>query len=442
MDINFLNRIKKMSSYMVLSAITLLLGFARELVVASRFGLSLELDAYIAASGFHLFFGTQVGNALQNAFVSKVSALGDTHHIKANFRSSLYSLVIVNVGIAAFLTLFAGRLISTIFPDFVPQQHALAVRILYSLIISIVFANTAGLIRGALYVTRNFAPGFLSGAVISVSTILSVLLFSGTIGIASLVVGFIIGNFLVLILYGTILWKSGVLAINGDENRYVPKRFYIWGAAAIVIVTEVFYQAFTMTERSFASRIQVGTISSYYYAYTLVMVPLSLVMAPVTIMLFPHMAETFSKNVKSGLHMLRNYGGALFAFSVGIVVFTSVFSEVIVRLVFVRGQFSLIDAQRTAGIFSILIFQLPFMSFARLVTYSFYSLADYATPVFCMLTKWLLLIVLGDYLVPRYGAKGLALASTTAAAFWSCLMLLLLLLKTRNNRSRIQDAET
>ena len=431
-----------MSGYMILSAITLLIGFARELVVASRFGLSIGLDAYIAASGFFLFFGTQIGNALQNAFVSKVAVLGDRHHINANLRSSFYSLIIVNIGIAAFLMLFSGQLISAIFPAFTPEQHALTVKILYSLIIAIVFANTAGLVRGALYVARIFWPGFLSGSIISVSVISSVLLLSRTIGIAALVGGFVVGNFLVLILFATILWKSGAMANKEDGNGYVPKKFYIWGAAAIVIVTEVFYQAFTMTERSFASRIRVGTISSYYYAYTLLMVPLSLVMAPATIMLFPRMTETFSKNVRGGLRMLRNYGGALFVFSVCIVIFASMFSELIVRLVFVRGQFSLSDAQRTAGIFSILIFQLPFMSFARLVTYSFYSLADYTTPVFCMLFKWLLLMALGNYLVPRYGAKGLALSSTSAAAFWSCLMLLLLLLKTRNSSSRIQDAET
>ena len=420
---------------MFLSGIALLLGFARELVIASRFGLSPDLDAYIAVLGFHVFFGTQIGNALENAFVSKVAALGGGHHVATNLRSSFRSLVAVNIAVAAFLLLFANSLLNAIFPAFTASQHALSVKILYFLIFSIAFANTAGLVRGGLYVARQFAPGFLSGSVISLSTILTVLLFSRKVGIASLVGGFIIGNFLVLVLFVIVLKKNGVLSQDLRTDAYRPKRFYIWSAAALVILTEIFSQAYSITQRSFASTLKVGTISSFYYATTLVMVPLSLFMTPVTTTLFPRLTETFSKDPREGVRMLRKYGGILFLFSVAIVALAVKFSHPLVRLIFVRGRFSLYDARRTADIFSVLVFFLPFSSISRLATYSFYALSDYRTPIYCRSFEWLMLLVLGAFLVPRYGATGLAYTSVIATICWSCLLLTLLMLKTRNVRS-------
>lgn len=423
--------VKKISFYSFLSAIAMLLGFARELVVASKFGLSKELDVFVAVMGFHLFFGVQIGNALETTFVSKVAKKGDVKNVKENLRDSFLSLLIVNIVISVFLVVLSESLIKIIFPSFDAQQTILGVSVINCFIISIMLANISGLMRGGLNVLRIFTPGFLSGSVISIFSIIFVVLFADKVGINALVYGFIAGNFFVLVVFLSYLIKHGVFSVKLISNNFSSSIFYIWGAASIVLIGEILFQAFSITERSLASTLQVGTISSFFYASTIIAVPLALLVVPLTTTLFPHLVKTFPTDKREGVRILRRYGGVLFLFAIGIVFFLSIFSEVIVGIVFVRGKFSIDDANRTAAILAIIVFALPFMSVARLIRYSFYSLSDYRTPVYGNLIIWLVLMSIGSYLVPAFGAKGLALSSVIATGCGTTIMTILLIRKLR-----------
>lgn len=427
------NLVKKLSGYSIFSAVALILGFIRELVVASSFGLSHELDVFVAIMGFHLFFGVQVGNALENAFVSKVAKLDGNHHVVENFTSSLYGLIIVNCIIGALLISISDNLIKFIFPQFNDQQLALSDFLLDCFAITILLANISGLMRGGLNVLRDFSPGFLSGSIISICSIASVLLFSAEMGINALILGFMLGNFFVFLFFGVRLSRkcsfSGILKFS---NVFGPKLFYIWSAAAIVLIGEVFFQATTMTERSLASLIQVGTISSFFYASALVMVPLALIVVPATTIIFPRLTEAFGRNREEGERLLRDFGMYVLLFSVLLVIILATSSDYLINMVYVRGRFSVEDGHRTAAILSIIAFSLPALSVSRLLTYSFYALSDYRTPVYGHLVQWLILLSLGVNFVPTYGAKGLAISSVVAVTCATLLMFMLLKRKLRH----------
>lgn len=432
-SLSMLAIVKKLSLYSILSAIAMLFGFCRELVVASKFGLSSELDVFVAVMGFHLFFGAQIGNALETTFVSKVAKNADVANVTESLSASSLSLLVINIFIAAFLLLLSGNLVKFIFPSFNESQTLLGVSIINYFIISIVLANVTGLLRGGLYVLRKFTPGFLSGSIISFVSIISVMLFADTIGISALVYGFVAGNFFVLLVFMIYLHKNGIFLkyVNLFKCGGPKPKFYIWSAAAVVLVGEIFFQTYSMTERSLASSLQVGTISSFFYASTIVMVPLSLFVVPLTTTLYPQLAQIFPGDKSGGIRLLRKYGFTLFLSAMVVVIFCSIFSKIIVEIVFVRGRFSMDDAERTADILSIIVFTLPFMSIARLIRYSFYSLADYHTPVFGNFVNWLLLLSLGNYLVPTFGAKGLAFSSVIATGCGTTIMTMLLIRKLR-----------
>ena len=427
------NLAKKLSGYSLFSAAALILGFARELIVASSFGLSYELDVFVAIMGFHLFFGVQVGNALENAFVSKVAKLDGDHHVVENFISSLYGLILINCIIGVVLILISDDLIKFIFPKFNNQQLALSNTLVDLFVITILFANVSGLMRGGLNVLRDFSPGFLSGSFISIFSIASVLLFSAEIGINALVFGFMAGNFFVLLFFGFRLSrKCSFAGMLRFPNIFDPKLFYIWSAAAIVLIGEVFYQATSMTERSLASLLQVGTISSFFYASALVMVPLALIVVPATTILFPRMTETFGRNREEGVKLLKDFGRYILLFSILLVIILTTSSDYLINMIYVRGRFSVEDGHRTAAILSIIAFSLPALSVSRLLAYSFYALSDYRTPVYGHIVHWLILLSLGFTFVPIYGAKGLAFSSVAAVTCATLLMYVLLLKKLRH----------
>lgn len=425
---------KRLPLYSFLAAIGLLVGFFRELVVAQEFGLSAELDVYIAILGVHTFFGVQVGNALESVFVSKVAKSDGGRNVVAYFAPALKSVILANFLIVFLLLLLSDTAISAIFSEFDSEQHKLAMNMLRWLLATIALANISGMIRAGLIVCGEFVPGFISGAVISVATILSILAFSHLYGVYAILYGFVAGNLLVTVYFSYRLYYAlGKFPriLSPEDGVRKPKLFYLWGASLVVLVGEILFQASSMAERSFASSIQVGTISSFFYASTLLMVPVSLVVMPLTTVVYPRMVKAFHDGKLQGTQLLCRAGSFVLAFSVIATALLVGFSDLLVGKLFVRGNFTMEDAARTADALTLLALALPSLSASRLLTYSFYALSDYRSPVIGRFINFVTLIAVAGVLVPALGAKGLAIAVVAAVTLATVVMLVLLVGKLR-----------
>jgi peptidoglycan biosynthesis protein MviN/MurJ (putative lipid II flippase) len=394
----------------------LLLGFIRELTVASTFGLSSELDVFVAVMSVQLFFGAQIGNALETAFISRIAKQGGAAVVGRSLLPALYGLALVNVGVVVFLLASAGLLLGAIFPQFNVAQQTLGIRTLHVLLVPIVCASTAGLLRGALAILGSFAPGFLAGSIVSLCTILSIVFLSSLLGIDALTLGVAAGNLCVLVLFAVRLICLSQPRNWTRSTGLNTGWFVLWGAAGTVLIGEFAYSGVALTERSLASWLPSGSIAGFFYASTIVSVPLSLLFIPLTTTTFPRMVEAFGRDPNAGLGLLRKQGMLLLVASVAAVVIVALFAQPIVEVVFMRGHFSSEHARFTASILSITVFALPFMSLGRLLRNACYSLADYRTPVAGLGVQWAMLAGLGFMLVPRYGAQGLAVAMVAGEA--------------------------
>lgn len=411
---------RTLSGYSLLTGLGLLLGLARELAVASAFGLSPQLDVFVAVLTIQLFFGAQVGNALETAFISRVASEGKALIVYRSLWPAIYGLALVHIGIIGCLAVTGSFLLDTIFPSFDRGQLELASHTLYALFLPIIFASTAGLLRGALAVLGSFAPGFLAGSIVSCCTIVSVLLFASSLGIDALTLGVSIGNLGVLTLFAgrLVVLKREVVSVTSPalSPSVNGSWFVLWGAATTVLIGELVYAGMALTGRSLASRLPPGSIAAFFYASTIVSVPLSLIVRPVTTMLFPRMVKTLKEDVRAGLRALRVPIVALVTASALVVWLMSFLAEPIVETVFVRGRFSLDHAKLTASILSVTIFALPFMSVGQLIRNACYSLSDYRSPILGLAVQWMMVIGLGTLLLPRYGVRGLAAALVSGEA--------------------------
>jgi putative peptidoglycan lipid II flippase len=420
--VDVLRPFREASGYSLLTAVGLVLGFARELTVASTFGLSPQLDVFVALIALQLLFGAQIGNALETVFISRVAKEGGAVAVSRALKPALCGLVLVNLGVVLFLLWSGGFLVHNIFPRFDAPQEALGIRTLHLLSVPIVFASTAGLLRGALSVLGAFAPGFVAGSIISLSSIVSVMCFSQQLGIDALTLGVAVGNMLVMLLFAARLVQLASVIRQETTTQTGEGWFALWGAAGTILVGELMYSAAALTERSLASWLPPGSIAGFFYASTLVSVPLSLLVIPLTTMTFPRMVKAFGEDRRTGLAMLQKQGLLLLGLSLAVVAVVAFFAESIVQLVFMRGRFSLEDAQFTASILSITVWALPFISLGRMFRNSCYALSDYRTPIVGVALQWLLLGGLGAVLVPFIGVQGLALAIVAGEAVTSLTM--------------------
>lgn len=420
--VDALSPLHEASGYSLLTAVGLALGFARELTVASTFGLSPHLDVFVAIMTLQLFFGAQIGNALETAFIARVAKEGGVVTVRREVKPALCGLLLVNLGVVLFLLASGGLLVHSIFPRFDAAQATLGVQTLHFLTAPIVFASTAGLLRGALSVLGAFAPGFMAGSIISICSILSITLWSENLGIDALTLGVAMGNLLVMLIFAVQLFR---LTSSTPSESTLPSRkgwFVLWGAASTILVGELIYLAVGLTERSLASWLPSGSIAGFFYAGTIVSVPLSLVVLPLTTMMFPRMVKAFEQDRTAGLAMLRKQVLLLFGASFAFVVAVTVFAEPIVELVFMRGKFEREHVLFTASILSITIWALPFLSLGRVFRNSCYALSDYRTPMVGLTAQWLVLAGLGAVLVPLVGVQGLAIAIVAGEAVISVTM--------------------
>jgi peptidoglycan biosynthesis protein MviN/MurJ (putative lipid II flippase) len=423
--------LREASGYSLLTAVGLVLGFVRELTVASTFGLSPQLDVFVAMMTFHLFFGSQIGNALETAFISQTAKEGGAAAVIRGVKPAFCGLLLVNVAVVLFLLGTGGLLLQNLFPRFDAMQATLGVRTLHMLAVPIVFASTAGLLRGALSVLGVFAPGFTAGSIISACSILSIMFWSESLGIDALTLGVAAGNLLVMLLFGVRLVR--LTSSTPSESKPSARKgwFVLWGAAGTILMGELIYLAVTLTERSLASWLPSGSLSGIFYASTIVSVPLSLLMIPITTMTFPGMVKAFGQDRMNGLAMIRKQGLLLLGVSFIVVAIVTVFAVPIVELVFMRGKFSPEHARFTASILTITIWALPFISLGRVFRNSCYALLDYRTPMLGLAMQWLLLAGLGAALVPLVGVQGLAIGIVAGEAMASVTMGTRLAMKLR-----------
>lgn len=408
--------VRALSGYSLLTVVGLVLGFLREITVASTFGLNPELDVFVAITSLYLFFGAQLGNALESALIARVGNVESAGVLFSVLRPALAGLLAVQAGVLACLWFGAGPLVGLLFPRFEGAQQELAVHTLRALLPPIVFASAAGLLRGALAGLGSFAPGFLAGSIISLCSIASVLGLSSRLGIDALTLGVAAGNLVVLAMFAWQLARRRPLEPGGPMPVKSRGWFLLWRAAAVVLMGELVYAGVAVTERSLASSLSPGSVAAFFYAGTIVSVPLSLVAVPLATVAFPSMVEKFSSDRASGMALLYRQGLLLLAANVGVVVLVAVLAQPIVELIFVRGRFSPEDARVTASILTVTVFALPFMSLSRLVRNACYALSNFRAPLQGLCTQWAVLIGLGSLLASRYGAQGVAVAMVAAEA--------------------------
>lgn len=403
--------------YALASGLVILAGLAREIIVASTFGLSGDLDVLVAVMGFHLLFGVQVGNAIQQVFVSKLASQHH-HRLRPLVKQAALVLILGNVVALTALVLGSGPVLRWIFPAFTVEQHETGIRLIRLLLFPIACAGLAGILRGGLSLIGSFAPVFLGGAVVSLSTIVSILVFADRWGIDALVWGFAAGHFLVLMWFLLALWKcpdSLPPTMAGEQSRPVEVS-ELWRPALIVLFGEFLFQAVVMTERSFASGLGSGKIAAFFYAGSIIAVPLALFTTPINTTLFPKLARAFHIGHREGQALLVQYGAVLFGGALLFSIALALGAKPLIEIVLVRGKFSMADAETTAHILTMLVWGLPLAGLYGIIRNSFYSLSDYRTPVVGYGIKWLTLILCGSWLVPPLGVDGLAIASVAAQA--------------------------
>lgn len=417
---------------MIATIIAKILGFVRELVLASSYGVSIYSDAYITAMNIPLVILSIIGSTLSTIFIPIYyeinNQLGEDDSLK--FTNNVFNIIILVCALLTILCLiFINPLVKIFAIGFKGDTLNIAVNFTRITISGIIFTGLSYLMTAYLQIKNNFIiPGLISvpkNIIIIFSIILSYMLLDPYIMIWGSLIGFII-EFLFQVPF---VIKNGYrykLYIN-IRDKYIKKAIYLIGPVLIGVSVN---QINTMVDRTLASTLAEGSISALNYANRLNGFVITLFITSVVAVIYPKLSKLSSEgNRTQFIDSVSRSINSVIILVVPISVGAIVLANPIVRLLFERGNFDARATEMTSIAFAMYSIGMVAFGLRDILSKVFYSLQDTRTPMINGAIAMAMNIVLNIILVKYLQLAGLALATSISAII--CIFLLFYKLKNK-----------
>jgi putative peptidoglycan lipid II flippase len=289
-------------------------------------------------------------------------------------------------------------------------------------------AGMVALCMGALNVYGSFAPPALA------PTLLNLGMIGALAGIApymdrpviGLAAGVLIGGAGQLVFQVPFLMRHG-LRLWGPARLMPPALTRMARLMVPAVLGGAVYQINILAGTLLASLLAEGSISYLYYADRLVEFPLGVVAMAGATAALPSMAREAAAGNTRALAETFAYAFRLVSF-VTIPAMTGLIllGEPIVALLFMRGEFGMVDVRLTAQALSYYAIGLWAFATVRLAVAAFFALQDSRTPLRAATMSILANILLGLLLMKPLAHSGMALATSLASLLNLAILLALL----------------
>jgi putative peptidoglycan lipid II flippase len=418
----------------VIALLSKVVGYARDVLSAKYFGTSYQVDAFVVASliptmVLGLFSGGMQAIAIR-MYAEKKEESFDKARVFINQIFFVFSVILLFITLV--LIIFSKFSVKLVAFGFTGERLALASSFTKYLAIFGYLNIMVGFFTGVFQVEKQFFyPAFI-GLLANLSVPFSIWLFSPSIGIYSKVVGqdvFGLLYFMPLYLFLAIRWgffkRFNIRKIDwvdiGEFTRLMLPAIIISGMSVI-------YQ---ITDKTVASFLPAGAIAALDFAQTVYMIPYGLLAASVAVSVYPSLSSYAVKEDNENYTALFNK--SIFSLSYIMAPISAVFtvySDVIVRVLFQRGAFNATSTAITSACVSMYSLGLFGIALADIYRRVFFSFKDTKIPMNISIISAVLNLIFDIILAKYMGASGIALA-TTIVTFASLFFYILYFRKKR-----------
>ncbi|SHJ61541.1 putative peptidoglycan lipid II flippase [Desulfatibacillum alkenivorans DSM 16219] len=412
------------------TAISRVLGYVRDAVMAYFFGTSIALDAFLVAFRIpNLLRRLFAEGSLTIAFVPVFSEYLEKKGHEEAMRmagAAFRVLALILAGLTVLGVIFAPQVVMVLAPGFAknPDQFALTVLLTRITFPYIFFIGLVALCMGILNSMRHFAAPALAPIFLNIAMIACVYLFFSTFEppVISLALGVIIGGALQLALQFPFMHKKGFRGwIKGPLSHPGIKRVAVLMGPAVLGAGV--YQVYIIVGTILASMLPEGSVSYLYYADRLTQLPLGIFGISLATAALPSFSRQAANKDMEGLKDSFGYAIRIIMFvnlpaTVGLIVL----AQPIVGLLFERGAFGAEATLHTAHALIYFVLGLCAISGARIVVSMLYALQDTVTPVRVALLSLVAYLAFSMALMKPLLHGGLALAATLSSALSLALL--------------------
>lgn len=426
--------LKKMSFVSLGIMISRVLGYLRDMLVASAFGAGFYTDAFYAAfripNLFRRLFGESSLNAAFVPVFSEVLLKKDKQEIE-EFISAVFTVMFVFLSILAITgIILALPMTKLITWGFTKEKLFLTAKLLQIMFPYMILICLAALWLSILNCLKIFFIPAMSSGSLSITEILFVLFIAYLLPeekrIVALAISVLAGGVLQFFLNFLMVKKHYKFNLNLKRFFYflnIPEVKRIYTLFVPIVIGFSIDQINALVDTLCASFLKEGSITALYYSNRLMQLPLALFTISLTTVALPQMSqEVVSENYEelklTILHSIKNILFFILPSSFGLIII----GKPIIRTLFEHGKFTYEASKMTYSCLAFYSVGLLFFSTTKIFTSVFYALKQPKYPVKIAGFMVILNAVLNIILMKFLGVGGLALATSTSSFVASLLL--------------------
>ncbi len=399
----------------IISLISKVFGFGREVALAYFFGTSSIVDSYLMAIAIPtIIFGWL--SSLSVVYIPIYTDLKANYGIKKSneFSDNVISVSIVLSIICALLgMMFSKSIVSIVSPGFEGATYDMTVQFLNISIWSILFTSVLQILISYLNCNDKFIQSNISSLFFSSIQIVFIII-SGIISSKMLVYGYLAAN----------ISYFAILLFFSFKNNF-SYRFKISFTKelkqAFSILIPVFFSSMIMQinvliDKTFASVLQEGSISALNYASVLKGFIIVIFMIAINTMIYPMLSKAFAeKNIIKFKDIFSKGTNIIIILFVPITVGAIILSKPAISFIFERGEFGNTSVIMTTSAFIMYTVGVLAISLRDVITKVFYSMQDTKSMLYISALALALDIIFNILLIKPMGHAGLALGTSLSA---------------------------
>lgn len=395
-------------------ALTSLLGFVREVIIARHFGLSSQMDCFISAFAIVSFISAIFSpQTLQPMFMPAYRDALQKNTNEASVLSNNMALILLLLMllIAAFLYILSPVIVRLILPGFSSEKLHLTSELIR---VMLPIVATSGLIS-LTHALCNSHQQFLYPVCTQTMNnllVISLLIFIPVHSVNTLASYYVYGNLLAcMMLLIAYLHFVSSFRINLNQRHYLDNLSLTWPLLIVALID----QSAIFLPRSFASTLEHGDITSLGYAFRLITLPVSILAAAIVSVLFPRIIAHVRHSPELALATIRVVSHLLLYCLLPVTIFTFSESHAIISVLFSSQQFNEMAVNHTAAALSFYSLGILGLGYNLFLNRVYAAYGAYTTYVKFSLLAFVCLFGLISICIEFLHYKGIALAFSLAS---------------------------
>lgn len=403
-------------SIMLITLLSKLLGFCRELFFSYHFGATGAADAYIFSLTVSTILFGFIGSGMKTSFVPVYTQLQEKEGTAAanRFTNQILTLyLLISTVLILLMEAKTGWIVKLLASGFDADTTEIAVKFCRFSVLTIVATGFVGIMSGLLQSNGSYLPAAAVGLPLNAALIISIVLSKGN-DYSVLGIGSVVASYLqvIILIPWTIKAHYYYKPSFHFQNESIKEILCLSGP---IILSASVNQLNVLIDKSLASNV-VGGISTMNYAHTVISIINDVVTAAFATALYPRLSAAYARgDEQKSNSYLQETLASLMSLLIPMTVGLLLCCKEIVQILFERGAFSDDAAQITSAVLFCYALGIPFVGIRQILIRFFYSRHDTRTPTRNAACAVCINIALNYPLMKIMGIRGLALATSISA---------------------------